>query len=116
MTGGGSRAPVFAPNPVGDGPSAATNNTFALNAPILASYPSRAWLRAEEGTVGGPRYPYQQLRSVSLETYFKGRFSVTSGLERVQQRVDRELPTVMVPHAQHGEPLTLRPFQMRDDE
>lgn len=63
--------------------------------------------------MGGPRYPNQQLRSVSLETYFPGRFSVASGLERVQERYERDFPHVYVPNVQQGEPLTLRPHQLR---
>lgn len=62
----------------------------------------------------GPQYPNQQLRSVSLETYFPGRFSMFAALDRVQDRVAGELPNLFVPNVQLAEGLGLRPYQMRN--
>ncbi|GMV15496.1 MAG: hypothetical protein AMXMBFR56_37200 [Polyangiaceae bacterium] len=62
----------------------------------------------------GPKYPNQQLRSVSLETYFPGRLSVYGVLGEIQASVERTLPNLFVPNLQPGEPAALRPFQMRD--
>jgi len=64
----------------------------------------------------GPRYPNQQLRSVSLETYFPGRLGAYAVLGRVQDAVQSTLPNLFVPNFQLGEAAALRPFQMRDAE
>lgn len=62
----------------------------------------------------GPKYPNQQLRSVSLETYFPGRLGVYAALGEIQAAVEKTLPNLFVPNFQPGEPAALRPFQMRD--
>lgn len=62
----------------------------------------------------GPRYPNQQLQSVSLETYFPGRLRVLSALGEVQDAVEAEFPNLFVPNVQPGEAVALRPFQLRD--
>lgn len=61
-----------------------------------------------------PKYPNQQLRSVSLEAYFPGRLGMYAALGRIQERVEEHLPTLFVPNAKDGEANALRPFQMRD--
>jgi uncharacterized protein (TIGR04255 family) len=53
---------------------------------------------------------------VSLETYFTGRFSALSALERIQRHVDAELPHLFVPNLQAGEALSLRPYQLRSED
>lgn len=63
---------------------------------------------------GTPKYPNQQLSSVSLETFFSGQFTVLSRLEKVQARVKERLPLLFVPNAESGEALALRPYQLRD--
>jgi uncharacterized protein (TIGR04255 family) len=64
----------------------------------------------------GPKYPNQQLRSVSLETFFPGQFSVISRLESVQARVRERLPDLFVPTVNSNEPLALRPYQLRSTD
>lgn len=65
--------------------------------------------------MGGPRYPKQQLRSVSLETFFPGRFSALAGLDRVQDRIRGDLPNLFVPNVEAGQAIAIRPYQFRDD-
>jgi uncharacterized protein (TIGR04255 family) len=62
----------------------------------------------------GPLYPNQQLKSVSIETFFGGQLSVLGGLADVQARFREELPQLFVPNAQEGEALALRPYQLRN--
>lgn len=62
----------------------------------------------------GPKYPNQQLRSVSLETYFPGRMRVFGVLGDIQAAVEHSFPNLFVPNMQPGEALALRPFQLRD--
>jgi hypothetical protein len=64
--------------------------------------------------MAGPKYPNQQLRAVSLETYFPGQFSVLSGLASVQGRLRSQLPNLFVPNIEPGQAPALRPFQLRD--
>ena len=65
--------------------------------------------------MAGPKYPNQQLRSVSLETFFPGRLSAYAVLGQVQDAVIDRLPNLFVPNAQDGDALALRPFQLRDE-
>ena len=62
----------------------------------------------------GPKYPNQQLRSVSLETYFPGRLGAYAVLGDIQADVEKTLPNLFVPNFQPGDAAALRPFQMRD--
>lgn len=62
----------------------------------------------------GPKYPNQQLRSVSLETYFPGRLNVSSVLGQIQESVEERLPNLYVPNVIPGEAVALRPIQLRD--
>ena len=62
------------------------------------------------------RYPNQQLRSVSLETYFPGRFAATAAWGLVQERLSHRLPQLFVPGDTIGAPPALRPYQLRDDQ
>lgn len=64
--------------------------------------------------MSGPKYPNQQLRSVSLEAHFPGELGVYRVLGDVQAAVRDALPNVFVPNLQAGEAAALRPFQMRD--
>jgi uncharacterized protein (TIGR04255 family) len=64
----------------------------------------------------GPKYPNQQLRSVSLETYFPGELGAFSKFGAVQGALRESLPNLFVPNLQPGEPVALRPFQLRDVE
>jgi uncharacterized protein (TIGR04255 family) len=64
----------------------------------------------------GPKYPNQQLRSVSLETHFPGQLGVYAILGDIQTAVKEKLPNLFVPNLQAGEAAALRPFQMRDPE
>jgi len=61
----------------------------------------------------GPKYPNQQLRSVSLETYFPGELRALSALGDIQDAVRETFPNLFVPHVQAGEAPALRPFQLR---
>ena len=63
----------------------------------------------------GPKYPNQQLRSVSLETYFPGRLGAYAVFGEIQAKVEETLPSLFVPNFQSGQPSALRPFQMRDE-
>jgi uncharacterized protein (TIGR04255 family) len=62
----------------------------------------------------GPKYPNQQLRSVSLETYFPGRLNVSAVLGQIQESVEERLPNLYVPNVIPGEAVALRPVQLRD--
>lgn len=62
-----------------------------------------------------PKYPNQQLRSVSIETYFPGRLRALAALAEVQDAVGDSLTNLYVPHVQGGEAVALRPYQLRDD-
>lgn len=67
--------------------------------------------------MAGPRYPNQQLRSVSLETFFRGQFSVIAGWPRIQELVDAQLPNLFVPRTDGdalGDAAALRPYQLRN--
>lgn len=61
----------------------------------------------------GALYPNQQLRAVSLETFFKGRLSTLAGFGAVQERFKDRLDNLFVPNVQPGEPFALRPYQLR---
>lgn len=63
----------------------------------------------------GPLYPNQQLRCVSLEAYFPGRFNAVSNFGAVQDEFSTRFPQLFVPNAQVGEAPTLRPYQLRDE-
>ncbi len=64
----------------------------------------------------GPKYPNQQLRSVSLETYFPGELRSLSAFGAIQEALRGSLPNLFVPNLQLGEAVALRPFQLRDAE
>jgi uncharacterized protein (TIGR04255 family) len=64
--------------------------------------------------MGGPKYPNQQLRSVSLETHFPGELRALSAFGEVQDAVRSSLPNLFVPNVQAGEAPALRPFQLRN--
>jgi uncharacterized protein (TIGR04255 family) len=64
----------------------------------------------------GPKYPNQQLRSVSLETHFPGELRALSAFGELQDAVRGKLPNLFVPNLQSGEAVALRPFQLRDAE
>lgn len=66
--------------------------------------------------MAGPKYPNQQLRSVSLEAYFPGRLGIYSRLGDVQEHFRSQLPNLYVPNANPGDAYALRPFQLRDAE
>lgn len=67
-------------------------------------------------TRSGPLYANQQLKSVSLETFFRGRAAALGRLELVQQEFDERLPNLFVPNAIPGHALSLQPFQLRSTE
>lgn len=58
-------------------------------------------------------YPNQQLRSVSLQCYFGGRFSVYEKLPELQQALLDRFPSLYVPNAQPGAALALQPYELR---
>lgn len=62
----------------------------------------------------GPKYPNQQLRSVSLEAFFSGRLDAFTAFGRVQALHAERLPNLFVPNLQPGDAAGLRPFQLRD--
>ncbi|MBL9027445.1 MAG: TIGR04255 family protein [Myxococcales bacterium] len=64
----------------------------------------------------GPDYPNQQLRAVSLETFFQGRFAVFSRLEQVQARHSGRLPHLFVPSSREGEAPALRPYHLKSED
>ncbi len=64
----------------------------------------------------GPKYPNQQLRSVSLETYFPGELRALAAFGDIQEALRESLPNLFVPNVQPGEAVALRPFQLRDAE
>lgn len=64
----------------------------------------------------GPKYPNQQLRSVSIETFFPGRFAALVRADSIQSSVGKRLPNLFVPHAKEGEALALQPYQLRDNK
>jgi uncharacterized protein (TIGR04255 family) len=66
--------------------------------------------------MGGPKYPNQQLRSVSLETYFPGELRALATFGEIQDELRSTLPNLFVPNVQAGEAVALRPFQLRDAE
>ena len=74
----------------------APKTTLLACATVLSAHTPRD--RGRRSGVTGPQYPNQQLRSVSLETFFPGRFSMLAGLERLQSRVGSELPNLFVPN------------------
>ena len=64
----------------------------------------------------GPKYPNQQLRSVSLETFFPGELGALSALGKLQEAFRARFPNLFVPNVQPGEAVALRPYQLRDPE
>ena len=62
----------------------------------------------------GPKYPNQQLQSVTFETFFRGRLDAPTRMGDVQREFESRLPDLFVPTVKTGEPLALRPFQLRD--
>lgn len=62
-----------------------------------------------------PTYANQQLRSVSLETYFRGRLSYRDAAGRVQRRVEKELPHLFVPNSRPDAASDLQAYQLRSD-
>jgi uncharacterized protein (TIGR04255 family) len=62
----------------------------------------------------GPKYPNQQLQSVSLETFFAGTLNSLASMARIQDANSALLPDLYVPNVVAGEPLMLRAFQLRD--
>ena len=66
--------------------------------------------------MGGPRYPNQQLSSVTLELAFKGRFAVYATLAQLQDRHAARFDTVLVPNAQEGISPLLQPFWLRSSK
>lgn len=67
-------------------------------------------------TDAGPEYRNQQLRSVSLETFFPGQFSVYTGLADVQREVRERMPHLFVPNAQPGMATALRANQFKSQD
>ena len=74
------------------------------------------WQQVADSVARQPKYPNQQLRSVSIETYFPGRLRALSALGDVQDAVEDALPNLFVPNIQPGESVALRPYQLRDEE
>ena len=62
----------------------------------------------------GPKYPNQQLRSVSLETFFSGRLRAMSAIADIQERLRGTYPNLFVPNASLGHAPALQPYQLRD--
>lgn len=62
----------------------------------------------------GPKYPNQQLRSVSIETFFSGRLDALARMGEVQKLFAEDLPQLFVPQVHDGESAALRPYQLRD--
>lgn len=67
-----------------------------------------------DGTTG-PKYPNQQLRSVTLEAYFRGKFSILCALPAIQDRFGVEYPNLFVPNAEDGAPTTLKPYRLMSE-
>lgn len=65
---------------------------------------------------GAPRYPNQQLRSVSFETYFPGRLGAFSAMGELHEEVRAKFPNLFVPNLLPGEAHALRPYQLRNAE
>lgn len=66
--------------------------------------------------MAGRRYPNQQLRSVSLETFFRGRLDGLVRMGEVQAELDERFPNLLVPNLQPGEAWALRPSHLRNRE
>jgi uncharacterized protein (TIGR04255 family) len=60
-------------------------------------------------------YPNQQLRSVSLQCYFRGQFSVFAELAGLQRELARRFPDLFVPNAQPGQAPALQPYELRGE-
>ena len=63
-----------------------------------------------------PKFPNQQLRSVSLETFFPGRFATATAWPVVQDLVAESLPNLYVPGDRPDQAPALRPYHLRNDE
>jgi|GEM_PF-4158179 len=65
-----------------------------------------------------PKYPRQQLKSVSIEVFFPGQLEILSRFGQIQREVggSSQLSQLFVPNVQAGEPIALRPYQLRDVE
>lgn len=63
-----------------------------------------------------PRYPNQQLRSVSLETFFSGRFAAPLAWPVVQEMVAAQMPRLFVPGDIPHQAPALRPYQLRSED
>lgn len=62
-----------------------------------------------------PKYPNQQLKSVTMELFFPGRLEALGCLGQIQRDVEHELTHLFVPNIQVGEAPALRPFQLRNE-
>lgn len=62
-----------------------------------------------------PKYPNQQLKSVSMELFFPGQLEVFGCLGEIQRDVSGDLTQLFVPNIQPGEAPALRPFQLRNE-
>ncbi len=58
-------------------------------------------------------YPNQQLASVSLECYFKGRVAYRASAQNLQDDLGDEFPNLFVPNVSQGSALDLQPYQLR---
>lgn len=63
-----------------------------------------------------PKFPNQQLRSVSLETFFPGRFATTTAWPTVQELLSDSLPNLYVPGDRPDQAPALRPYHLRNVE
>lgn len=66
--------------------------------------------------MSGPKYPNQQLRSVSVEVFFPGKLSALMAMGTIQDRFSAEFPNLFVPNIHPGEAVALRPYQLRPED
>jgi hypothetical protein len=61
-------------------------------------------------------YANQQLRSVSLQCFFRGKFSVFAELAAIQREIGGRFPQLFVPNAQPGAAPALQPYELRGEQ
>lgn len=81
----------------------------------IATHDVSSYFRDKE-TVPGPKYPNQQLRSVSLETFFHGSLAAANRFADVQAANIERFPLLFVPLVEDGEPLAMRPYQLASED
>lgn len=69
-----------------------------------------------EGMRESSRLANAPLVEVVFELRFPGHFAVYAGLDRFQQNLGAEFPSLFVPKAAAGEPLALKPYQWKSED